>query len=556
MRVDLAPNGRKLEVIVPFHMNHVLEGTNKYFNTENRSWRVDITWSDCEILLANIPEQHWTPDALEQAKFALKSKSAAMPSDGSNPFLDSYPYSPYPPMRHQRETYSQVFGMDCAGLFFEQGLGKTKATCDIFGMWQMAGVSDYAVIIVQVSLRVEWTLQFDEHYPLGHHCELLDTSKEKRILDDDYWASKPGLKVLVCGVESLSQGKAHKILTEWCKRHSPMIAVDESSCIKNPQAARTKRVIDVGGYAKKRLILTGTPLTRGLENFYSQFQFLDERILGMRSFFAFRNKYCVMGGFEGRMVVGYRNVEEFLERVKPFSFRYEKADCLDLPPKTFETRRLAMSKDQARWHRELKKEYATVIDDYEIESDMALQAYLRMSQIVGGFYPVELDDGDTSAEPIPGKNPKKEEVRSILEDLPDEKNVIIWCRFKPEVALVADVAEGLGRRVGAYYGDRTEDEKAAAYKSFREGEINTLILTYSGARGLNLQGTCSLAIYYSLTNSFDLYVQSQDRIHRTGQTESCHYIVLECEKSIDSMVLRRMEEIKELADHVSNQMKR
>ena len=118
------------------------------------------------------------------------------------------------------------------------------------------------------------------------------------------------------------------------------MAVDESTTIKNPDAKRTKNIVKLGEQSKYRRILTGSPVTKSPLDLYKQCEFLDPWLLGHSSYYTFRTRYAKMatanfGGRSVQIVVGYKNLEELSEKLKPFSFRILKKECLDLPAYTY-----------------------------------------------------------------------------------------------------------------------------------------------------------------------------------------------------------------------------
>ena len=119
-----------------------------------------------------------------------------------------------------------------------------------------------------------------------------------------------------------------------------LIGVDESTTIKNPAAKRTKISYHYVLFAKYRRILTGSPVTKSPLDLFSQCNFLDPWLLDQSSYYSFRTRYAIcrkiqVNGRQVEIVVGYRNLGELSDKIKPFSDRVLKDDCLDLPKKTY-----------------------------------------------------------------------------------------------------------------------------------------------------------------------------------------------------------------------------
>ena len=109
-----------------------------------------------------------------------------------------------------------------------------------------------------------------------------------------------------------------------------MIIADESQKIKGPSTKQSKGMHRLGEVAKYKLILTGTPVTASPMDFFSQYKFLDPDIFG-KSYYAFRNRYAVMGGYKNKQVVGYQNKDELIRKAHSIAYRITKAEALDLP---------------------------------------------------------------------------------------------------------------------------------------------------------------------------------------------------------------------------------
>src|SRR5690606_4111181 len=113
-----------------------------------------------------------------------------------------------------------------------------------------------------------------------------------------------------------------------------LIIADESHRIKTPSAQQSKAMRRLGKLAAYRLLLTGTPVTQNPLDIWSQYAVLDEGIFG-RSFYAFRNRYAIMGGYNNHQVVGYKNLDELVEKAHRIAFRITRSECLDLPPEVY-----------------------------------------------------------------------------------------------------------------------------------------------------------------------------------------------------------------------------
>jgi SNF2 family DNA or RNA helicase len=329
------------------------------------------------------------------------------------------------------------------------------------------------------------------------------------------------------------------LLERFIKKHSGqvLLAIDEAHNIKNYQAERTKVALDLGGKCCCRGILTGTPIAKNIADLFSEYKFLDEKIFGMRYFTAFRNKYCETrhNGF-ALEIVGAKNLEQLYAKIDPFTFRATK-DELDLPPKVYDERQFEMSAEQARHYKELKQTFLTQLSEDETLSVVNVaSAMMKLQQITCGY--IKKSDGSFFDLP----NPRLETLKDIL----DDGQTIIWARFNRDIEKIMEM---LGSSAVSYYGPTSEKDRQKNKELFLNKEKQFFVSNpAAGGTGLNLQGACRTAIYYS--NSFNAVErwQSEDRIHRIGTTSSVTYIDLVCRKSIDSHILKNLLSKKSLSN--------
>ena len=166
-----------------------------------------------------------------------------------------------------------------------------------------------------------------------HVCywQAKDTKAYRKELEQFFMNTEPGVKMFVMNVEAFSSGKGKKI-GEWIAHKfgcQGLIAIDESTTIKTPTAKRTKVLTKIASSFKYRRLLTGSPVTKSPMDLYTQCEFLEPRLLGYDSYYAFRGRYAIlrkqkMGIKEFQTIVGFRNLEELTDKIAPFTYRVLK----------------------------------------------------------------------------------------------------------------------------------------------------------------------------------------------------------------------------------------
>lgn len=451
------------------------------------------------------------------------------------------------PFEHQRKTFYLSRDQKVFALLMEQGTGKTKVVIDNSAYLYSKGKISALVVIAPNGVHRNWIREVDTHLP--DWCEHQITyyrsgmNKKETEVFESVRSSKDCLKIFTFNVEAFTSPKAVHWMEKILLSNDVMLVVDESTRIKTPGAKRTKLITKFGKQAKYKRILTGTPITKNAADVYAQFKFLDPQILGYDSFYSFRNQYCVMGGFEQRQIIAYKNLDELSRNVEGHSFRVLKKDCLDLPPKIYQRHFVEMSERQKKMYNTMKKGFIAELEGNVIEAPEAITRLLRLQQILCGWFPSE----NERVQPIDEKNPRIEALKDVLEGI--ESKAIIWARFRADIRAIERL---LGDLAVSYHGGVDSDTRELAIERFQEDPAIRYFIGTPQAGGTGLTLTAAeYAIYYS--NSFDLEqrLQSEDRCHRIGTKNNVTYIDIECQKSIDSKIIKALRDKKNIADIIT-----
>jgi SNF2 family DNA or RNA helicase len=511
-------DGDSFVVSCPIWDNHrVKEAPERMWDGTLKMWVLKGNVPNAKYLQREFLESEMTPNATAGVDQILK------PVVASEPFPSWYVFPDDAPMDHQLAAMNAAYGKNEFAFFHEMGLGKTYTAISVVCAKMVEGKADRMLVICPTSIKQVWESELDKWATVRLDIHVLVGGGAPRAKQ---WMATPGegKKVLIVGVEALSQGHGAGLAQAFAKSGKTACIVDESSKIKNPSANRTKAVIDAGGASEYRYIMTGTEITQGIHDLYAQFRFLNWHIIGAKSFYGFRNRYCVMGGFEGRKIVGYQNVRELMDLVAPYVHVADKKTCMNLPPKVYEIRRVAASPEQKKLTRELKDLFRTEMGDKEIEVTTVLERITRYQQIAGGFMPYKDEDGFNTM-PI-ANNPKLGELLELMDET--KGKVIIWARFVPEILAITNalnVKYGPGSAV-KFYGSVSEEGRKGVIREFREGDARFFVANQATAgMGLTLV-EANTVVYYSNSFSYEDRVQSEDRAHRKGQTKSVTYVDL------------------------------
>ena len=470
-------------------------------------------------------------------------------------------------MGHQTVALRKAWHPKEFALFHEMGTGKSYTAVNLAAARYEAGLIDALVIICPTPIKNVWYTgegtwynddgelqgsEIEKWCPIDYSCWVYSSGDHPTVWSRE---KRDELKIFIIGVESLSitNGQSIQALEYFQRFHRFMCVVDESSRIKNYKAQRTKNVIKVGGWADYRMILTGTPVTQGLEDLFGQFLFLDAKIIGCKNYFVFRNRYCVMGGFQGKQILGYQFKEDLLDKIKPYVDYVTKKECLDLPEKLKPPPVVVQpTANQKRVMLQLKQEYAMQDGDDEITVSTVLERMMRFQQVIGGTFPFELE-GEYHTKPIPGGNPKVDEMKELLSGLPETTKVIIWARFVPEIGYIRNALDSkYGRDASVeFYGATDNDQRIANVRRFQGDSACRFIISNQTVGGYGQTWTAATyVIYYSNSFSYEDRYQSEDRPHRKGQHNHVTYQDIEMAVPEDKMILRAIRKKRNLAEEV------
>jgi len=351
-------------------------------------------------------------------------------------------------------------------------------------------------------------------------------------------------------VEALSTNKGVNFAEKFLRSHRTLMALDESTTIKNPSAKRTKNVLALAPMAKYRRILTGSPVTKNPLDLYTQCEFLDPFLLNFNSWYAFRNRYAIMKTIHVRgrsiqTVHKFQNLGELSDRLKGFSYRVLKEDCLDLPEKIYMKRHVALTKEQENLYEQMRKTAIANLNGKVTSTVTVLTQLMRLQQITCGHFVA--DDGTVQTI----KNNRLDELMDVLEET--ENKAIIWAYWQRDVQDIRDAIEKKygPRSVVDYYGLTPQDERQDNIRRFQnDNECRFLIGTPStGGYGITLT-EANTVIYYS--NGYDLEkrLQSEDRAHRIGQKKNVTYIDLIAEDTVDEKIVKSLRKKINIASEV------
>lgn len=416
------------------------------------------------------------------------------------------------PYQHQVAALEKMLPLPFGALFMEMGTGKTKVAFDLFASKKAAGQVDALLWLGPLNTFSHISEQVAQH--LGEHYA-----------------------VCMVGLESLSQtAKAANRAQAFIDQHKRvMLVVDEAHLLKNPTTIRSWRTKALAEQCPTRYVLTGTPITQSPGDLFGIFQAADPTLhtIGYASYGSFERQHLLIEPGHRRRVIGHRNIDQLTARLEPFIYQVRKADCLDLPKKSYQRVVVDLTAKQERVYHDTKKEMLAHYEQTRNENIIMLM-FTRLQQIAGGLHP------EGHALPS-GKGDALAQLLTAIDG-----PVVVWGKYRFELELCQ---QHVGERPAYFFhGGISQDDRAANLAAWRSSANGVLLATpATGGVGLDLL-EAHTAIYYSNSFKYMERIQSEDRLHRIGRTRACHYVDVQANCGIERQVASCLARKEDLLD--------
>lgn len=435
------------------------------------------------------------------------------------------------------------------------GCGKTLTAIAIAGAAYQMGKIDRVLVVAPTSVVPVWPKEFEDYADFKYTCRSLMGTKNQRIqtLKDLKAFPFKALKVAVINYESTWRDDLREALEDY---DADMIIADESQRIKTFDSRQSKEMHRLGDQARYKLILSGTPVQNNAIDIWSQYRFLDASIFG-KNFYAFRNRYAIMGGFNRKQIIGYKDLDELIKKEHSIAFRVTKEEALDLPEQVFEARRVEFGDKEKRLYDTIRRNsYAELANGDQITATTVLTKLLRLQQLAGGF--LVTDDGD---KPQLVNYAKLEALQDIITDYVNEagKKLVIFARFIPEVHAIIDMVNKTlpkGKKAVSIYGAIKKEDRGPIVQQFQTDPDTMVFIGQIDTAGTGITLTAAdTCVYYSKNFNYATYEQSLSRIHRIGQRNACTYIDLIAAGTVDERIDAALKKKEDMAKTVVDDWK-
>lgn len=469
-------------------------------------------------------------------------------------------------MPHQEAGIQKIKQEPWVALFDKPGLGKTRMVID--GLDKV----DVIVVVCPAQVKLNWIdPAWGElmRWAGARTCRVFDMAEKK-------WYTHPGLAqspAWVWIVVSYEWLRKHlKEVYKLLGREAFALVLDESSKLNSHRSqqhlsclglrygkirekvGKKVRWTRVRQPASRCIILNGTPYANNYLDLWAQFQVLQKDVFDM-SYWQFRCRYCIMGGYMGKKVVGYRNREEIIRKTAPYILARGK-ELLDLPPVRRQVVEVALTPATWSLYKELRETLVLEFKEGTVTAAQAVVKSLRLSQLTSGYIGGVIKTEAISYE----KTVSQEKLDWFLTYIKDqEEPIIVWCWWRHELERVFELVRDTKRWDVYKLAGGTDKQGVHAFHPSHVAEGRQLLVAQpaAGGMGLNL-AKAAVNVYLSRNASWVIRDQSAQRTDRPGQiNEGLILDVLATgpkgQKTFDHVVKKALEDKEEVGTWTRSQ---
>lgn len=462
------------------------------------------------------------------------------------------------PYKHQMEGV--IYGLEHESFLLgdDQGLGKTKEIIDLAMCRKQTDGLKHCLIICGINgNKYNWADEVKIHsredsWILGTRftkrppIKMIEGSTKDKMEDLNniphqfFWITN--IETLRGGSFKEKQGKRTVIrfpiaekIQELCDRGIiGMIAFDEAHKAKNPDSQQGKALLSIDCKGPK-IPMSGTfvlnnPLDLYLPLKWSGFE--------THSFYAYKQHYCTMGGFGGKEIVGYKNLDELRSMVSKVMLRRVKGDVLDLPPKVHTIEWVDAYPEQKSLYKDVRDQVRDNIDKVKVHPD-PLSEMLRLRQVTG--YPGILSSTVT-------KSAKMDRMEELVEDEVSVGGKAIIFSNWSEMTNV--IRHRLKKYNPAYITGEVGSVQRMEEKDRFQNDPNCKVMIGTiGALGTGFTLTAAqLVIFVDEPWNRGIKDQAEDRAHRIGTRGTVRVVTILTRDTVDEGVYNLVQKKGKMAD--------
>lgn len=434
------------------------------------------------------------------------------------------------PFNHQEKGLEYGMKYDRWFLGDEQGLGKSKQVIDIAVARKIKYGYKHCLIVCGVNtLKWNWMNEIHTHsdensFILGQRTLkngiLTIGSMNNKLNDLDNIDELPYF--IITNVESFRNEDFANKVKDLCKKGKiNMCAADETHKMKNPSSQQTKGFLKC--LPECRIAMTGTPLMNNPMDLYVILKWLGYE---NHTFYSFKQHYCVMGGYGGYEIVGYKNMDQLTNQINSIMLRRLKKDVLDLPEKIYVDEYVDMLPKQSEIYKEVQMDIKAHIDEIKFDNN-PLSTLIRLRQATGytGILSSSIQE-----------SAKLDRMVDLVDEAVsnDDKCLV----FSNWTQMTDEIVKRLKQYNPALITGQTKDsDRTIQQDKFMNDDSCKVIVGTIGAMGTGLTLTAGTTVIF-LDEPWNkaLFEQAVDRAHRIGTKNNVTIYSIMCKGTIDERI--------------------
>lgn len=434
------------------------------------------------------------------------------------------------PFNHQEKGLEYGMKYDRWFLGDEQGLGKSKQVIDIAVARKIKYGYKHCLIVCGVNtLKWNWMNEIHTHsdensFILGQRTLkngiLTIGSMNNKLNDLDNIDELPYF--IITNVESFRNEDFANKVKDLCKKGKiNMCAADETHKMKNPSSQQTKGFLKC--LPECRIAMTGTPLMNNPMDLYVILKWLGYE---NHAFYSFKQHYCVMGGYGGYEIVGYKNMDQLTNQINSIMLRRLKKDVLDLPEKIYVDEYVDMLPKQSEIYKEVQMDIKAHIDEIKFDNN-PLSTLIRLRQATGytGILSSSIQE-----------SAKLDRMVDLVDEAVSNDNKCLV--FSNWTQMTDEIVKRLKQYNPALITGQTKDsDRTIQQDKFMNDDSCKVIVGTIGAMGTGLTLTAGTTVIF-LDEPWNkaLFEQAVDRAHRIGTKNNVTIYSIMCKGTIDERI--------------------
>ena len=452
----------------------------------------------------------------------------------------------YPPYKHQVEAIAYGLAREKGWLLLDDcGLGKTVSMLYLAEELHKREGLEHCFIVCGVN-GLKYTWQDEIHKYSNLDCcilgEKVSRNGKKSIVSVserlEILKNKIDEFFVITNIETL-QSKDFADTFKKSKNKFDMIVLDEAHHAKNPSSQSVRTLMRLK--AKRCIALTGTVIMNVPENAYVPLKWTGNTT---SNYSDFKHLFNVYGGFGGKQILGFKNLDILQELISSCSLRRLKSQVLDLPPKTYRTEYVEMGKEQKRVYDEVEEGVLSELNllDHSPSVIEEIAINMRLRQITA--FPGSVSTATT-------QSAKLDRLCELVDDIVAQGDkVVVFGTFKSAVKEAYKRLEKYGAVLCT--GDNSDDEINHNKKIFDDDKSGCKVFcaTWQKMGTGHTLTSANYLIFIDTPWTRADYDQATDRIYRIGQTKPVFIINLVTKDSYDERVAEIVEQKEALAGFV------